>query len=149
MNTLPYSLRIGLVALMLAPITALIALAAVPVAQPGTVLTLPPESPRWELEANAKPAEFLGRKCLMLNGGAALVRDFELRDGVVDVDVATPAERGFFRLPVPPAGRGRQWRDPLPAPAQVRPARRHAVHPHPGHRAELGSCTAGRASPAR
>lgn len=96
MNTLPYSLRFGLVALMLAPVTALIALAAAPLPQPGTVLILPPESPRWELEANAKPAEFLGRKCLMLNGGAAVVRDLELRDGVVDVDVATPAERGFF-----------------------------------------------------
>ncbi len=98
MNTLPYPLRIGLVALMLAPVTALIALAAAPLPQPGTVLELPPESPRWDLEANAKPAEFMGRKCLMLDGGAAVLKDLALRDGVVDMDVATPAERGFFGL---------------------------------------------------
>jgi hypothetical protein len=34
----------------------------------------------------------------LLNGGAALLKDFEMRDGVVDVDVATPAKRGFFGI---------------------------------------------------
>ncbi|MGZ4789667.1 MAG: hypothetical protein ACXVZX_14210 [Terriglobales bacterium] len=32
----------------------------------------------------------------MIDGGAAVLKDFEMRDGVVDVDVATPARRGFF-----------------------------------------------------
>jgi hypothetical protein len=59
-------------------------------------LSLPPDSPRWELEGQAKPAEYQGRKCLFLDGGAATLKDFEMRDGVVDVDVATPASRGFF-----------------------------------------------------
>ena len=40
--------------------------------------------------------EYQGRKCLLLNGGAAVLKDFDMRDGVLDVDVATPAKRGFF-----------------------------------------------------
>ena len=31
-----------------------------------------------------------------MDGAAAILRDFEMRDGVLDVDVATPANRGFF-----------------------------------------------------
>ncbi|MES2951386.1 MAG: hypothetical protein V4858_22875 [Pseudomonadota bacterium] len=34
----------------------------------------------------------------MLDGGAATVKELELRDGVVDVDVFTPASRGFFGI---------------------------------------------------
>ena len=62
---------------------------------PRTLL-FPPDSPRWDLEGQAKVTEYLGRKCLFLNGGAAVLKDFEMRDGVLDVDVATPANRGFF-----------------------------------------------------
>jgi hypothetical protein len=58
-------------------------------------LSLPPDSPRWELEGNAKATEYLGRKCLLLDGGAASVKDFEMRDGVVDVDMAASSARGF------------------------------------------------------
>ncbi|HEU5179614.1 MAG TPA: hypothetical protein VFW45_02395 [Candidatus Polarisedimenticolia bacterium] len=43
-------------------------------------------------------AEHQGRKCLRLDGGAAVLKDFELRDGVIDVDVSTPASRGFFGI---------------------------------------------------
>src|SRR5208283_2864153 len=46
----------------------------------------------------AKVTEYQGRKCLFLDGGAATVKDFEMRDGVVGVDVATPAKRGFFGI---------------------------------------------------
>ena len=66
-----------------------------PSGQPQT-LPIPPDSPRWELEGQAKPAEYQGRKCLFLDGGAAILKDFEMRDGVLDADVATPAIRGFF-----------------------------------------------------
>jgi hypothetical protein len=66
--------------------------------QAQQVLSLPPDSPRWDLQGEAKPAEYQGRKCLRLDGGAAVVKDFELRDGVIDVDVATPAKRGFFGI---------------------------------------------------
>lgn len=36
----------------------------------------------------------------MMNGGAAVLKDFEMRDGVLDVDVATSAKRGFFGFDV-------------------------------------------------
>ena len=65
-------------------------------AQSAQTLSVPPDSPRWQLEGQAKPAEYQGRKCLFLDGGAAILKDFEMRDGVLDVDVATPANRGFF-----------------------------------------------------
>lgn len=61
-------------------------------------LSIPPDSPRWILEGEAKPIEYLGRKSLYLNGGGATLKDFEMRDGVIDVDVATPASRGFFGI---------------------------------------------------
>jgi hypothetical protein len=64
--------------------------------QSPQALTVPADSPRWHLQGEAKPAEYLGRKCLLLDGGAAILKDFEMRDAVIDVDVATPATRGFF-----------------------------------------------------
>jgi len=66
--------------------------------QTPTTLSVPADSPRWDLEEQAKAVEYQGRNCLLLDGGAAVVKDFELRDGVIDVDVATPAKRGFFGI---------------------------------------------------
>ncbi len=66
--------------------------------QAPQTLSVPADSPRWDFEAQAKPTEYQGRKCLLLNGGAAVLKDFEMRDGVIDVDVATPAKRGFFGI---------------------------------------------------
>ena len=66
-----------------------------PESSPGA-LSVPPDSSRWLLEGEAKTAEYQGRKCLLLDGGGATLKDFEMRDGVIDVDVATPASRGFF-----------------------------------------------------
>ena len=59
-------------------------------------LSVPADSPRWDLEGQAKAAEYQGRKCLLLDSGAAVLKDFEMRDGVLDIDVATSAKRGFF-----------------------------------------------------
>jgi hypothetical protein len=67
-------------------------------AQTSQTLSVPADSPRWDLQGQAKAAEYQGRKCLFLDGGAATLKDFEMRDGVVDVDVATPASRGFFGI---------------------------------------------------
>jgi hypothetical protein len=64
--------------------------------QTPQTLSVPSDSPRWQLEGQAKTTEYQGRKCLFLNGGGATLKDFEMRDGVIDVDVATPATRGFF-----------------------------------------------------
>lgn len=62
----------------------------------GQAQSIAPDSPRWLLEGRAEVAEYLGRKCLSISGGGATIKDFEMRDGVIDVDVATPAKRGFF-----------------------------------------------------
>src|SRR5271167_464324 len=64
--------------------------------QSPRTLSIPADSTRWDLQGQAKVAEYQGRKCLLLDGGAAIVKDFEMRDGVIDVDVSTPASRGFF-----------------------------------------------------
>ena len=66
--------------------------------QTEQTLSVPADSPRWALQGQARAAEYQGRKCLLLEGGAAVLNDFEMRDGIVDVDVATPARRGFFGI---------------------------------------------------
>ena len=80
-------------------------------AQPSQPLSIPPDSPRWELEGQAKATEYKGRKCLSIGGGAATLKDLELRDGIVDVDVATPASRGFFGIQfrIAPDGSNAEW----------------------------------------
>lgn len=65
-------------------------------AQESSPLCVPADSPRWDLQGKASVGEFGGRKSLLLEGGAAALKDFELRDGVIDVDVASTAVRGFF-----------------------------------------------------
>ena len=72
-------------------------------------LSLPADSPRWELEGNARADEYQGRKCLTLDGGGASIRDFELRDGIIDVDAATTAVRGFFGIQFRIAGKSGEW----------------------------------------
>ncbi len=69
-------------------------------------LALPPDSPRWDLEGQAKVVEHQGRKSLFLDGGAAVVKDLDFRDGVVDLDVSTPAVRGFFGIEFRISGEG-------------------------------------------
>jgi hypothetical protein len=64
--------------------------------QTPQTLSIPADSPRWDLQGQAQAVQYQGRKCLLLDGGAAILKDFEMRDGVIDVDVATPAKRGFF-----------------------------------------------------
>jgi len=62
---------------------------------PGTI-SVPPDAAHWDLQGEAKPVTYKGKKCLRFDGGAAVVKDFTMRDAVIDVDVATPATRGFF-----------------------------------------------------
>src|SRR3954471_2944428 len=79
--------------------------------QSAQTLSIPPDSPRWELEGQAKTAEYQGRQCLFLDGGAAILKDFEMRDGVLDVDVATPASRGFFGFDVRIDAEGKNYEE--------------------------------------
>src|SRR3954462_6837159 len=64
----------------------------------GQTVAVPADSPRWELDGQGKVVEYQGRKRLVLDGGGAELKDFALRDGVIDVDVSTPASRGFFGI---------------------------------------------------
>ena len=66
-----------------------------------TPIGVPADPAKWELQGNASVVDFQGRKCLLLDGAEATVKDLVMRDGVIDVDVYTPAARGFF---------GIQWR---------------------------------------
>ena len=70
-----------------------------------------PDSKQWDLQGQAKVADYQGRKCLLLDGGAATVNDFTMRDGVIDVDVATSAVRGFFGIQfrITPDGQNAEW----------------------------------------
>ena len=76
----------------------LLAFIACLTAAPALAEPVAPDSPRWLLEGDAKVADYMGRRSLRLAGGGATVKDLELRDGVIDVDVATPASRGFFGI---------------------------------------------------
>jgi hypothetical protein len=72
-------------------VAAVLLLGSLADAQVSQALSIPPESPRWQLEGQARATEYQGRKCLSLDGGAAIVKDLEMRDGVIDVEVSTPA----------------------------------------------------------
>jgi len=98
-SPIPPSFRVFLAAVLagLVSVAAPAARADSPAAaQTLETLSVPPDSARWDLQGEARVADYLGRKCLALDGGAAILKDFEMRDAVIDVDVATPAVRGFF-----------------------------------------------------
>jgi hypothetical protein len=88
-------MRLAMLRLLTTDLTFLL---LVSVARAQTTLSVPPDSPKWDLQGQAEQAEFQGRKCLRLDGGAAVLTDFQFRDGVIDFDVATPAIRGFFGI---------------------------------------------------
>jgi hypothetical protein len=94
---------------LVASLATLLFLLSTHVAAQSQMLALPPDSTRWELEGQAKVADFQGRKCLSLNGGGATVKDFTLRDGIIDVDVATAAIRGFFGIQFRIDGANGEW----------------------------------------
>src|SRR5437016_13326010 len=85
----------GILLLLLANCLAQRSWAAPPQADSQQTLAVPADSPRWDMEGGAKTTDYQGRKCILLDGGAAVLKDFEMRDGVIDVDVLTPAVRGF------------------------------------------------------
>lgn len=95
---------------MLRPIAlCFIALLIGSVAYSQTALSVPADTTRWELQGRANVTDYQGRKCLMLNGGAATLKDFEMRDGVIDVDVSVPANRGFFGIQFRIADANAEW----------------------------------------
>jgi hypothetical protein len=77
--------------------------------QTPQALSVPADSPRWNLEGKAEVVDYQGRKSIFLDGGAATLKDFELRDGRIDVDVSTPAARGFFGIQFRVEGNNGEW----------------------------------------
>src|SRR5215472_10154658 len=65
---------------------------------PAQTESIPADSPRWQLERKAKVAEYLGRRCLWLQDGVATLKDFEIEDGVIDLDMAASGARGFYGI---------------------------------------------------
>src|SRR5437762_162122 len=72
--------------------------------------SIPADSPRWQLEGKVKAADYLGRRCLWLQGGVATLKDFEIEDGVIDLDMAGSGARGFYGIffRMQPTGDGKQ-----------------------------------------
>src|SRR5512143_1225202 len=77
--------------------------------QAPQTLTVPADSPRWDLQGDVKVVDYQGRKCIRFEGGEADVKDLALRDGVIDVDVSTPAARGFFGIIFRGDGKNGEW----------------------------------------
>jgi len=60
--------------------------------------SFPPDSSRWQLGPKAKLTNYLGRPCLDLEDDVAMLKDFEMADGVIDADMAGDGSRGFYNI---------------------------------------------------
>ena len=60
--------------------------------------SFPADSARWQLGPKANVSEYLGRRCLSLEDDVATLKDFEIADGVIDVDMAGSGARGFYNI---------------------------------------------------
>lgn len=60
--------------------------------------SFPADSPRWQLGPKAKITDYLGRRCLAVEEDVATLKDFEMADGVIDVDMAGTGARGFYNI---------------------------------------------------
>src|SRR5438046_8849247 len=60
--------------------------------------SFPADSPRWQPGPKAKIADYLGRRCLALEDDPATLKDFEMTDGVIDVDMSGSGVRGFYNI---------------------------------------------------
>ena len=83
--------------------TALAVALTVSVTCPGSLCaaeteSFPADSPHWRLGPKAKVTDYLGRRCLALQDDVAALKDFEMTDGVIDVDMAGDGARGFYNI---------------------------------------------------
>ncbi len=71
-------------------------IATILAAVPAEADSVPFDSERWTIQANEhKVEEHLGQPSLLLRSGIAWVEDEAFTDGVVEFDIAFPAQRGF------------------------------------------------------
>ena len=81
----------------LATCLAVVFLCALGCAMETQAQAVPFDSDRWEIRASeSKVVDYLGRRCLSLKGGMALVKDSQFADGVIEFDIAFTGERGFM-----------------------------------------------------
>lgn len=60
---------------------------------------IPFDDERWQIEgAEATQLSYLGRSALKLQGGSAVLADLEIRNGLVEFDLAVGEDRGFAGL---------------------------------------------------
>jgi len=74
-------------------------------------ISVPPDTLHWDLQGNCSIKEYQGRECIFLDGGAAVLKDFTMRDAVIDADISTPALRGFFGIQfrIDSSGSNAEW----------------------------------------
>lgn len=64
-----------------------------------TSVSIPADTAHWDLQGKAKITDYQGRPSIYLEGGVAILKDMEIRDGIIDVDINAPiAPRGFFGI---------------------------------------------------
>src|SRR5215472_14030344 len=75
------SLRLGVMSRTLATLCLSLVCGYASASQVADLVSVPSDSPRWDLQGEAKVTDYEGRKCLRLDGGAAILKDFEMWDG--------------------------------------------------------------------
>ena len=80
-------------------------------AQGAPPVDVPADSSHWSLQGKASVVDFQGHHAILLDGGLAVLNDFDLRDGVIDADVYTPAKHGFvgFQFRLDTTGAWGEW----------------------------------------
>jgi len=97
-----------------------------------------------------KGTDYLGRKCIYLDGGGATLKNCELRDGVTRCGCLRPQRSAvFFGIQFRIASDNVQRGVGLSSPTQIGASRRGAVHAGTEHRTETGRFTADRVSQAQ
>lgn len=75
------------------------ALSGEPMVQPPPPESVPFDDPRWTINAaEHEITEYLGQTALKIKGGAAMLADTDIRNGLVEFDIAISEARGFAGL---------------------------------------------------
>jgi len=75
------------------------ALSGEPMVQIDPPVDVPFDDERWSIEAvEHELAEYMGKPTLKIRGGAAMLPDLELRNAMIEFDIAVSGERGFAGL---------------------------------------------------
>jgi glyoxylase-like metal-dependent hydrolase (beta-lactamase superfamily II) len=75
------------------------ALTGEPMVQPPPPESVPFDDERWHIEAvESEVVDYLGQQALRIKGGHALLGDTDIRNGLVEYDIAITPQRGFAGL---------------------------------------------------